>query len=79
LSTSYNYKSSYKPNIVGYGNQLGENLSRIDIKASKRFFYGTNPVDLSFIVQNVGDDYADHYFFNIFESRYIFSIKMGSY
>jgi iron complex outermembrane receptor protein len=79
LSTSYNYKSAYKPNITGYGDQLGENLSRIDIKASKRFFYGTNPVDLSFIVQNVGDDYADHYFFNIFESRYIFSIKMGSY
>ena len=76
LSASHHYQSGYKAE-VGYSSKLPGN-SRLDLKASKRWHYGNNWLELSFSAQNVGSDYAEHYAFNIFKSKYIFGVKMGS-
>ena len=76
LSASHHYQSGYKAE-VGYSSKLPGN-SRLDLKASKRWHYGNNWLELSFAAQNVGSDYAEHHAFNIFKSKYIFGVKMGS-
>lgn len=78
LSASYHYKSAYDPNVSGSDSKLEKSFSRLDLKTAKRWFYGNNWIELSLVAQNLGDDYADHYFYNIFESKYILGIKMGS-
>jgi hypothetical protein len=78
LSASYHYKSAYNPSIKGSDAKLGKSFSRLDLKTAKRWVTGNNWIELSFVAQNLGDDYADHYFYNIFESKYILGIKVGS-
>jgi iron complex outermembrane receptor protein len=78
LSASYHYKSAYDPSIKGSDAKLGKSFSRLDLKTAKRWVAGNNWIELSFVAQNLGDDYADHYFYNIFESKYILGIKVGS-
>jgi iron complex outermembrane receptor protein len=76
LSGSHHYQSGYKTK-VSLSEQPSGN-SRVDLKASKRFQYGNNWLELSFTAQNAGSDYSEHHAFNIFKSKYIFGIKMGS-
>jgi iron complex outermembrane receptor protein len=76
LSASHHYQSGYKAK-VGYSSKVSGN-SRLDLKASKRWHYGNNWLELSFTAQNAGSDYSEHHAFNIFKSKYIFGLKMGS-
>jgi iron complex outermembrane receptor protein len=76
LSASHHYQSGYKAK-VGYSSEVSGN-SRLDLKASKRWHYGNNWLELSFTAQNAGSDYSEHHAFNIFKSKYIFGLKMGS-
>jgi len=76
LSASNHYQSGYKAK-VGHSSKPSGN-SRLDLKASKRWHYGNNWLELSFAAQNVGSDYAEHHAFNIFKSKYIMGFKMGS-
>ena len=76
LSASNHYQSGYKAK-VGHPSKPSGN-SRLDLKASKRWHYGNNWLELSFAAQNVGSDYAEYHAFNIFKSKYILGFKMGS-
>ena len=75
LSGSYHYKAAYKPKVAV--DSLPSH-SRIDLKASKRWFSQSNWMELSLTAQNVADDYQEHFSFNKFESLYVFGFKLGS-
>jgi iron complex outermembrane receptor protein len=76
LSASHHYQSGYKAKVSDPSKLPGN--SRLDLKASKRWYYGNNWLEASFTAQNAGSDYSEHHVFNIFKSKYIFGIKMGS-
>jgi iron complex outermembrane receptor protein len=75
LSGSYHYKEGYKPRSRF---DILPSHSRIDLKASKRWFSQSNWMELSLTAQNVGDDYQEHFSFNKFESLYVLGFKLGS-
>jgi iron complex outermembrane receptor protein len=76
LSASHHYQSGYKTKVSLSEKPSGN--SRVDLKATKRWYYGNNWLEASFTAQNAGSDYSEHHSFNIFKSKYIFGIKMGS-
>ena len=77
LSGSFHYKSEYMSNNRRNLNQ--ESHSRIDLKVSKEWRIANNRIELSFSAQNLGDDYAEYFSYNKFDSKYVLELKMGSY
>jgi len=54
-----------------------EGYTRVDLKAMKKLSLNNSPVELSFIVQNAGDDYFEFYETNVFQTRYVIGLKLG--
>ena len=77
LSGSFHYKSGYKnsPKYI----ETAPGYSRVDLKASKRWYQKNNWLELSFAVQNMGDDYSEHHTFNRFKTQYIIGFKVNSH
>lgn len=82
---TYYYKSAYlskiRKTLVGGDidlSHLTKPFSRVDLTAAKKWQLGKHSMELSFTVQNVGDDYQEHHYFNRFNSKYILGLKLGS-
>jgi len=79
LSAEYHYKSEYKSDLGNpHPDARSKAYSRIDLKAAKKWRLKNHWAELSFTAQNVGDDYAEHHYFNQFKSKYIFGLKLGT-
>ena len=82
---TYYYKSAYlskirKTYVSGDIDMslLTKPYSRVDLTVAKKWQLGKHSMELSFTAQNVGDDYAEHHYFNQFKSKYIFALKLGT-
>lgn len=73
LSSSANYNSA----LQHFRGQNPGNVMRIDLKAAKSWDINRSNVDVSFTVQNAGDSYKEFYDHNVFETRYIFGLKVS--
>ena len=59
-----------------YGGRVLDDATRLDLKAAKTLQLGSSDVDLSFTIQNAGDNYTEFYDFNYFDTRYIFGLRV---
>ena len=57
------------------GNAL-DSYTRVDLKTAKTWSFYQSELELSFIAQNVGDDYQEFFETNVFETKYIFELKL---
>ena len=73
LSASHHSQSGYKAKVSDPSKLSGD--SRLDLKATKSWYYGNNWLEASFTAPTAGSDYQEHHLFNVFKSKYIFGGK----
>jgi iron complex outermembrane recepter protein len=73
LSSTVNYSSR----LQHFRGQWSPSHVRVDLKAAKSWDIHRSSVDVSFTVQNAGDGYIEFYEHNVFETRYIFGLKIS--
>ena len=54
-----------------------ESYTRIDLKAAKKINLNNSDFEISFTVQNAGEDYFEFYEINAFKTRYVIGFDIG--
>ena len=73
LSTMINYQSG----MEHPEGAVLEKYIRIDLKAAKKFNLNNSDIEISFTVQNAGEDYFEFYEINAFKTRYVIGFDIG--
>jgi iron complex outermembrane receptor protein len=73
LSAMLNYQSA----IYHYSGAVTDDYTRVDLKASKKWYHNNSSMELSLNIQNLGSDHREFYFYNQFQTKYLLGLRVS--
>jgi hypothetical protein len=67
---------NYKSTVYHRTAEDNPSYARLDLKAAKSWLIKNTQAQLSLTIQNVGDQYRERYFYNLFKTRVILGMQL---